>query len=433
MSNKLYFKVEAQNQNVYQLWRTDGTGLGTSMVKDFGAKNFWSNMVVLNGQLYFMTKYFDPVWGNVVHELWKSDGTSNGTIVVKDWVNSTSFNGQTNIVYFKNKIFFSGFESDGSTSGTIQTGVNLPNESISCLYNGLLYYCGSDGKIWKTDGTVAGTTKAVDFPVTDKIFVFNGFMYFSGGYTGAGQTGYELCRTDGTLANTIVVKDIYFGYNSSSPSEFIALNGALYFFANDGIHGNELWKTDGTTFGTVLVKDINIGTYGIYTRNQVIHNNELYFNVFRYSNANYRGIWKTDGTETNTVLVKSVDSTGTMIDINCKLFVSFDTLRFDQFGNYMDNSELWGLVENCQSTDIHEVTNSDNLVMYPNPTADIIKVRLDNFQTHLNYEIYDQFGKILIQSTFEANENQVDLSHLNSGIYFLKIEGVSALKKIIKN
>jgi len=31
----------------------------------------------------------------------------------------------------------------------------------------------------------------------------------------------------------------------------------VFFAANDGITGFELWKSDGTAAGTVLVKDIN--------------------------------------------------------------------------------------------------------------------------------------------------------------------------------
>jgi hypothetical protein len=35
----------------------------------------------------------------------------------------------------------------------------------------------------------------------------------------------------------------------------VAVNGVLYFTADDGINGNELWKSDGTVGGTTLVKE----------------------------------------------------------------------------------------------------------------------------------------------------------------------------------
>ena len=46
------------------------------------------------------------------------------------------------------------------------------------------------------------------------------------------------------------------------PCSLTAVGGTLFFTADDGSHGYELWKSDGTAAGTVLVKDINPGTSG---------------------------------------------------------------------------------------------------------------------------------------------------------------------------
>ena len=55
---------------------------------------------------------------------------------------------------------------------------------------------------------------------------------------------------------------------SSYPGNLTNVNGTLFFAANDGTHGYELWKSDGTAAGTVLVKDINPGSGDSYARPQ---------------------------------------------------------------------------------------------------------------------------------------------------------------------
>src|SRR5262245_46263651 len=81
------------------------------------------------------------------------------------------------------------------------------------------------------------------------------------------QTGDELWRTDGTEAGTALVKDICPGSRGAfdypalvEPRPlFVEAGGALFFFANDGVHGFELWRSDGTESGTRMVKDIAPG------------------------------------------------------------------------------------------------------------------------------------------------------------------------------
>lgn len=72
-------------------------------------------------------------------------------------------------------------------------------------------------------------------------------------------TGYELWRTDGTAAGTVLVKDIVPGWDYSDPHNLTNVNGTLFFVANDGSSGSELWKSDGTAAGTVQVADVRPG------------------------------------------------------------------------------------------------------------------------------------------------------------------------------
>ncbi len=74
-----YFSGNSQSTIDGDLWRTDGTEAGTTLVKDFDEFYGVRDLTNVNGTLFFSAG--DPVNGR---ELWKSDGTSVGTVIVKD-------------------------------------------------------------------------------------------------------------------------------------------------------------------------------------------------------------------------------------------------------------------------------------------------------------------------------------------------------------
>ena len=56
-----------------------------------------------------------------------------------------------------------------------------------------------------------------------------------------GTSGFELWKSDGTTAGTVLVKDINPGGVGSIPVDFTEIGGELFFVANDGTTGLELW------------------------------------------------------------------------------------------------------------------------------------------------------------------------------------------------
>jgi ELWxxDGT repeat protein len=416
----LFFKVKTyQSGYTYKLWKTDGTTGGTLLVKDLDTKEYCSNLCEMDGLIYFITNHLDNVWGNSVHELWKSDGTISGTTVVKDWTNS-SLGNSINIIEYNNKIYFSGNESDGTLPGTIQTGVVLPSINNSCVLNGLIYYRGSDSKLWKTDGTITGTVQAVDFPVYGSLYTSNGWIYFSGGYNGVGLPGSELCKTDGTLVNTSMIKDIYFGFNSSYPNRLIDINGTIFFLATDGLNGQELWKTDGTSLGTVLVKDMNpgIGSGSYEYRGGIKHDNQLYF-IYNSNSLINRGIWKSDGTALNTVLVQPFDTITAFLEINCTLFLAADNLDVAWPGDY--NMALWRDTSNCSSLGFISLNELKQIKISPNPTTSKINVKSSLELIGKKFIIYDQLGKEVKSGIIASENTEIDLSNLTEGIYLFRV------------
>src|SRR5207249_459156 len=98
---KIYFVADDGNVG-NELWVTDGTAAGTSLIKDIyagaGGSLTYFSFRELNNAIYFSAN--DNINGE---ELWKSDGTTAGTTIVKDilpgigsakpsWL--TLFNGQ---------------------------------------------------------------------------------------------------------------------------------------------------------------------------------------------------------------------------------------------------------------------------------------------------------------------------------------------------
>lgn len=167
--------------------------------------------------------------------LWKSDGTVGGTSLVKNIPISGNNIGITAIANLGNKTLFQYFNNTTSSAYVRQ--------------------------LWVTDGTSGGTTVVDSVSSTNSTqytagYEFNGEVYFT---RHQDATGIELWKTDGVSANATLVKDINPGANGSGVTLLGTYNGKLYFSANDGTHGVELWRTDGSLSGTEMVADINPG------------------------------------------------------------------------------------------------------------------------------------------------------------------------------
>jgi len=84
---------------------------------------------------------------------------------------------------------------------------------------------------------------------------------------------------------------------------------------------------------------------------------------------------------------------------------------------YSPTASFWkhlrGEIVQTQVTTSVEITDSDEIKIYPNPTEDFI-----NIETDLridNIEILNTEGKLM----FTANKKRIDISELSSGLYYL--------------
>ncbi|MDD3685784.1 MAG: T9SS type A sorting domain-containing protein [Bacteroidales bacterium] len=294
----------------YELWKTDGTAEGTSLVKDIvegtGSGMDYNTMLVnYNNYLYFLSGTYD---GTI--SLWKSDGSEAGTVLVKTISAGNELNSEFYIVNGKLLFFVLDndnytlhlWKSDGTSSGTVILASydEYPSyNSYITVVNNVLYYRPDFGTLCKTDGTAAGTVtvktglSTAGVTPNGKMVSLNGILFFIG-YSSS--TGYELFKSDGTTAGTVVVKDINPGSADGNITSLSAVGNYLYFSANDGVSGGEPWRSNGTGSGTTMIKDVNpIGNSSAQSFYQF--DNEIYFAA--YNGVTY-ALFRTNGTSSGT-------------------------------------------------------------------------------------------------------------------------------------
>ena len=329
-----------------ELWRTDGTEAGTSLLADINPGSApsitYSDVAVIDGIGYFAADD-----GEHGAELWRSDGTTAGTWMVKDLnpgasgSNPQLFFAAGSTLYFRASDVASGQElwrSDGSEAGTARVAdINFgpadstPAFSTYASIGGVLYFVADDGihgcELWRSDGSDAGTRMVKDVSATAMCFEqlmlgdiswrvylgpfsltdVGGALFFIADHT--------LWKSDGTEAGTVALHNFYRSCNgfelfSCPPSCLTNVDGTLYFQAEQSEIGRELWRSDGTDAGTLLVKDINPRTcnYDDYPDqcssfpcNFEGTGGEVFFTARGGSEGD--GRWVTDGTAAGTRFV----------------------------------------------------------------------------------------------------------------------------------
>jgi ELWxxDGT repeat protein len=299
LNGVVYFGAQEDTLGT-ELWRSDGTEAGTYQVKDiypgeeydysdedqqwqwtyFSSDPKW--LTVLNGKLYFIANS-----SSGQEELWVSDGTGAGTSLVKNASQSHSLTNLNGTLYF---ISSDGsgqhlWKSNGTASGTVKVK-DTPARSLFKAGN-WLYFWSDAGQLWRSNGTAAGTTivKSIAESSNQQFLTTVGsLVYFT---TEHYTNGHELWRSDGTDAGTYLLKNITSGAVGSDIASFAALGSELYFSTAPAGGAPVLWKSNGTTAGTLKVTSLPAS--GLTAMNGVLYfsanDGLLGFELWRYNPA----------------------------------------------------------------------------------------------------------------------------------------------------
>jgi len=251
-------------KNGTELWRSDGTTIGTQRVKNINLEgsSFPKNLTNVNGMLYFTAD--DGLDGR---ELWRSNGLNNGT----KQVNNININGSSNPQYLTNidgVLYFSA--EDNGRLGRELWYYNTNISDVASKYKNRGFYSIRNG---------------VESSNPKNLFNYNGTLVFS---ANDGVHGYELWKHDGLkveIVENYAGDNTIFGdyrYLSSSPHSFTVVGGALYFSARQYTNGENLRKIDSINAPIKQVKYGDNNKFGMPNPKNLINvNDTLFFSTYQ--------------------------------------------------------------------------------------------------------------------------------------------------------
>ena len=352
MGNFTYFFAD-DGLHGMELWKTDGTASGTSIVKDInsGAHGSYPSGIDFTMVVIGTTLYFPADDGSNGVELWKTDGTSTGTSMVKNINSGNSNSNPERLIKLGSTLIFSAtdasngaelWKSDGTASGTSMVKDINSGSGSSQLYTkpnhvkvigSTLYFSAADGQytdLWKTDGTTTGTVKVKDFVYFNEQsdFVSQGSkLYFSATTSTGGD--YDLWYSSGSSSSTA---DLTSSLSIDQVGNLVTLNSKIYFSAYNSNTGRELYVSDGTASGTTMVGDFTSGSDStIYSWDSKIIStgSEVIFEGLNPSGSSddHRSLWVSDGTTSGTYSMSTL-CTGCNPELSRKFLLSGSEVYF---------------------------------------------------------------------------------------------------------
>ncbi|MCF8367719.1 MAG: T9SS type A sorting domain-containing protein [Bacteroidales bacterium] len=486
LDDNIYFEANDGDNSHILLYKSDGTSLGTSLVKSIDDSGNLYHFTSTNDMIYFTLKK-----GTSLNQLWRSDGTSNGTILISennDWSIRNIIPVENDIIFLsKNEVWF----SNGTEMGTqhIQTinghfgsddPYNVIEEKVyfkstktnysddtlwlynnnektvshlfsiaegsylnsSVVYNNNLYFCYSNdsfGYLYKVNNSTdeVELIKMFDSPIA-RIIANNNGLFFRKTVNSNFPYTYQIWKSDGTLTGTMLVTDNnWFGIGFFIPAgDYIYIDS--YVNNNQETYG--LWKSDGTSNGTIRIHDFE---YGINGPASIIQE-------FYYSNNRLFFPYEDNGEDLHLLIMARDNSQELeIIDTNyIALTIRYSWLKNEslvyQKWEEETGKELWR--NNCQASgylDIEEKERNplEKIEIYPNPTKKKVVVSNKSINKYIDkIEFYNMDAVLCFSKEVNIPRDQqmnLQFKNLISGIYLVVLysgeEIISKQKIVVSN
>jgi ELWxxDGT repeat protein len=425
LNGKMLFYAMQNGSLPYTLWATNGTGAGTIQLSTQAVEG---NLMPMGNKAYFVVAIKEPIFGLNTKELWVTDGTPDGT----KWVSYITAYAANQPAYMKvndytvmnNKLYFSVgpgcpnlYITDGSDTGT--TCINMPpNIKKMAVYKNKLYFVAYDFKLYTTDGTPTGTVMISDFepknPSSARLFeaMADGLLIVTD----------KIWKSDGTKAGTKVVVP---KYNYSNPENPILVGNKVYYTTHD-FNINNLKIADLAT-GTTTIADsatnLMVGTKLILFKNKLLFEAQPIVGGAKGKSS-----------------LHVYDIAGGQMKAFSNITTNGPSLEAAIIGNEIllcandsvNGKELWKI--NDVPTGIESQHNmADDIIMFPNPAHEVLTLRLPSGSTG-EYKLTNVSGQLLLQGD-AVQKTVINIASLPAGVYNVSVsiaDGTAIAKRFVK-
>lgn len=82
----------------------------------------------------------------------------------------------------------------------------------------------------------------------------------------------------------------------------------------------------------------------------------------------------------------------------------------------------WELTYSTDVVSINDYQKENNFMIFPNPIVDYLQVQTETILLNARIQIFDIYGKLIQEQSYTDKQSMVNMNHLASGIYLLKIK-----------
>lgn len=318
----------------------------------------------------------------------------------------------------------------------------IGNNVWACTDNALILYSINAGTTWSVCSTPT-VTFGTGLSNIDFVDQNNGWAV-----GGSSTTGIVFKTTDGG-ANWTSITNVP---SLSNQPKGVAVASSSTIFITDGgmikktIDGGANWTTLNVT--TNIMKPVALNSNDVWCI-QGLNNSQ-----FAYKSTNGGSVFNSfssalpmsgylvniDAVDVNNVMLASYTGSGYDVYLTSNGGTNWTSTNLGSITGYIndisfpDFNNAWVVGNNGNiykygfATNIKDEKNKSNFSIYPNPSKDIFRI---NSNTQIGEVIIsDILGNTVYTVNVKNNEQIVDLSLLNSGIYFITVGNTT--KKIIK-